>query len=516
MGNKIKKEMKTLNIYYLLFVLICSMPSRIISENANWKYCSEENGMCKCNGQVRFVAIVRGFEFYKYKNIGGWAVGCTNFVFGDPAPYNKKNCWCKAKETTQKRTYKIRLEGKMASQSTTIHRDFAASEAFERFYSMTKKGVGQWWKLDLGKDHDITKIRIRAWNLGIRLTKVFVSGKLCGQLPEYTSRNIWYEVNCNLTGSEVKLVTTHNVSLLVHGAEVFAAESKTNPILELKKVKIDPKETSVSSWFWERNYPARNALIGKFTYTSDQAVQWWKANLEKDLDIAKIRIRARAGCNGCGWRLNGVRVMVSGKLCGSLPSLGDGEWFDLYCKLTGSEVKLETEHQSLSIQGIEVFATNYKEPSLKPKPKPNPNPKPKPNPNPKPKPNPTPVTGKIKIEDKMVSQSSDGNPDFPAAAALWEKHYSMTKRGVGQWWKANLGKDYKISKIRIRAWNWTLRLTKVFVSGKLCGQLPQYIHNEKWYEVNCNLTGSEVKLVMTQDVPLLIHGIEVFGIKSDE
>ena len=59
----------------------------------------------------------------------------------------------------------------------------------------------------------MTRIRIKNRDhAGLRLsqTKVFIGDQLCGQLPVTTEHTKWYEVTCNSSGNEVKLVTVHN------------------------------------------------------------------------------------------------------------------------------------------------------------------------------------------------------------------------------------------------------------------------------------------------------------------
>merc|ERR1712032_1499119 len=152
----------------------------------------------------------------------------------------------------------------------------------------------------------VTEIRIknRANCCGERLakTKVFVSGKLCGSLPDITKSGKWYRVHCYLTGREVKLVTVQDTYLSIQGIEVIASErgeKTSNPFSH--KLVIHNKDVSQSSAYLNDKYPAKNALENKFTVTNKGVGMWWRAQFAQEYDFTKVRIKNRA--NGYGDRL---------------------------------------------------------------------------------------------------------------------------------------------------------------------------------------------------------------------
>jgi len=121
----------------------------------------------------------------------------------------------------------------------------------------------------------------------------------------------------------------------------------------------------------------------------------------------------------------------------------------------------------------------------------------------------------VKINESLVSQSSPySNNRFPATNAFHNK-FTHTNKGKGMWWKVKFPVKYNFSKIRIKnranCCPERLDLTKVYVSGKLCGTIPKGTKKNTWYEVTCNLTGNEIKLVTTQNTYLSIQGFEAYA-----
>ena len=94
-------------------------------------------------------------------------------------------------------------------------------------YSQTNKGVGQWWKAKFREEHNFKLIRISARNdcpscgQNLAKTKVMISGKLCGSLPDKTEKGNMYEIKCNIKGNEIKLVTVQNTHLSIKNFEAF-------------------------------------------------------------------------------------------------------------------------------------------------------------------------------------------------------------------------------------------------------------------------------------------------------
>jgi len=128
----------------------------------------------------------------------------------------------------------------------------------------------------------------------------------------------------------------------------------------------------------------------------------------------------------------------------------------------------------------------------------------------------------VKFNPKRVSESSPyENNKYPATNALGNnKKFSHTNKGKGMWWKAQFGKQYNFRRIRIRnridcrVCGQRLARTKVFISGKLCGSLPNKTVQGKWYEVRCNLKGNEIKLVTVKNTYLHISGIQAYAEKA--
>jgi hypothetical protein len=102
-----------------------------------------------------------------------------------------------------------------------------------------------------------------------------------------------------------------------------------------------------------------------------------------------------------------------------------------------------------------------------------------------------------------------------------ENRTSITKNGVGMWWKASFvgGQtmvEYVEIKNRVDCCGERLAATKVTVGGQLCGNIENGTKTGKWYTVRCvkPLVGGEIQLTTTRNDYLQISGIHVFGWSS--
>merc|ERR1712166_1312667 len=158
-----------------------------------------------------------------------------------------------------------KIDKRWVSQASPYQKNkYPSSNALINKFTHTNKGVGMWWKVRFPINHNFSKIRIRnrADCCGERLgsTKVFVSGQLCGTLPSKTVRGQWYEVTCNLTGNEIKLVTTQNTFLSIQGFEAYAGQTAPHVASAQHLVKIDKRWVSQASPYQKNKYPSSNAL----------------------------------------------------------------------------------------------------------------------------------------------------------------------------------------------------------------------------------------------------------------
>jgi len=86
-----------------------------------------------------------------------------------------------------------------------------------------------------------------------------------------------------------------------------------------------------------------NAHWGKGEFTcvhslNDAEGPWWRANLETNVVITKIKILNRGDC--CAKRLNGAKVFVGDNLCGTVKEAKLGKWITLKCKSIGNFIKI--------------------------------------------------------------------------------------------------------------------------------------------------------------------------------
>merc|ERR1711957_1161623 len=121
----------------------------------------------------------------------------------------------------------VKINESLVSQASPYSNNrFPATNAFDNKFTHTNKGKGMWWKVKFPVKYNFSKIRIKnranCCPGRLDLTKVYVSGKLCGTIPKGTKKNTWYEVTCNLTGNEIKLVTTQNTYLSIQGFKAYA------------------------------------------------------------------------------------------------------------------------------------------------------------------------------------------------------------------------------------------------------------------------------------------------------
>merc|ERR1711957_1148572 len=222
----------------------------------------------------------------------------------------------------------VKINESLVSQASPYSNNrFPATNAFHNKFTHTNKGVGMWWKVKFPVNYNFSKIRIKnranCCPERLDLTKVYVSGKLCGTIPKGTKKNTWYEVTCNLTGNEIKLVTTQNTYLSIQGFEAYAGTAAIaipTPVVAKGPqhlVKINESLVSQSSPYSKNRFPATNAFHNKFTHTNKGKGMWWKVKFPVKYNFSKIRIKNRANC--CPERLDLTKVYVSGKLCGTIP-----------------------------------------------------------------------------------------------------------------------------------------------------------------------------------------------------
>jgi len=122
----------------------------------------------------------------------------------------------------------------------------------------------------------------------------------------------------------------------------------------------------------------------------------------------------------------------------------------------------------------------------------------------------------VKIETSQVSQSSNYSSNAYAAecAVNGSNTFTHTLKGIGMWWRAKFPQEHLFKRIRIQnrsSCGSRLAKTKVMVSGKLAGSLPDVTKDNQWYEISCDHRGDEIKLVTTQDAYLSIKNIEVYA-----
>merc|ERR1711957_300935 len=222
----------------------------------------------------------------------------------------------------------VKIDESLVSQSSPYSKNrFPATNAFHNKFTHTNKGKGMWWKVKFPVKYNFSKIRIKnranCCPDRLDLTKVYVSGKLCGTIPKGTKKNTWYEVTCNLTGNEIKLVTTQNTYLSIQGFKAYAGTAAIaipTPVVDpipQHLVKIDESLVSQSSPYSKNRFPATNAFHNKFNHTNKGKGMWWKVKFPVKYNFSKIRIKNRANC--CPERLDLTKVYVSGKLCGTIP-----------------------------------------------------------------------------------------------------------------------------------------------------------------------------------------------------
>jgi hypothetical protein len=112
----------------------------------------------------------------------------------------------------------------------------------------------------------------------LALTRVLVDGKECGKLPARTQQGKWYEVECSLKGSSVRLVTTRNEYLSISGFEAYAGGRRTGGGYGSSRM-IKLTNAHQSSPYGNGRFPAMNAIdgSGKFTHTNKGTGQYWEA-----------------------------------------------------------------------------------------------------------------------------------------------------------------------------------------------------------------------------------------------
>jgi len=186
-------------------------------------------------------------------------------------------------------------------------------------------------------------------------------------MPSKTENGKWYDVNCDLEGQEIKIVTTQNTYLSITGVQVYIAGGRrtttSTSTTSIRLTNIRLSGASQSSPYGNNRFPAINAIngSGKFTHTNKGVGMWWKASFGgSQYTVYSVRIRNRKDC--CGQRLAMTKVMIGSQLCGQTPAkTTNGAWYTVQCSkgLKGGEIKLvTTRNEYLSITGILVFVSD--------------------------------------------------------------------------------------------------------------------------------------------------------------
>jgi len=323
-------------------------------------------------------------------------------------------------------------------------------------FTHTKKGVGQWWEVGFGQDYWVDRVRVlnRKNCCGGRLakTEVFIGDQKCGQVEPGTKNGQWYTVECQepVFGNKVRLVTVQKEYLSISGIEVYTGEEgeveeeggdETEEIeVSGPATKLTLEKPSMNRPYSNSNYKADFALMGgsKTTITKRGVGNWWKASfVGGDAVVEKVRVKNRHDC--CGARIVGTKVTVGGQECGIITSNpGDGKYIEVKCKepLIGGDIQLTTTKNTwLQINAVEPFgwsvsstktvsstssgsassSTTTSSSTIT---------------------RPSGPTAKIPLKDPSMNQpysTSNFKADF---ALMGGSKTSITKSGVGMWWKA--------------------------------------------------------------------------------
>jgi len=141
---------------------------------------------------------------------------------------------------------------------------------------------------------------------------------------------------------------------------VESAPVKSLPICigDLAFVKFNKDRVSQSTTAGVKSADKAIDETNSYTHTLLGVGQWWRAQFSEQYNFKKIRIRNRVDCPICGGRLNGVKVLISGKLCGTFPkNTLNGKWYEFECNLRGNEIKLVTTIRTyLHFSNIQAYA----------------------------------------------------------------------------------------------------------------------------------------------------------------
>jgi hypothetical protein len=252
-----------------------------------------------------------------------------------------------------------------------------------------------------------------------------------------------------LFGKKVRLVTTQNTYLSINAFEAWTGAPQEETEATGGRPSGQPTKITLKNAFMNKpystgSYKADWALRPGATHTAittNVVGAFWKAEFTGGSQmIEKVRIRNRHDC--CGNRIAGTKVTISGQLCGTLPSLGNGAWYTLTCSkpLVGTEIQLTTTRADyLQINAVEPYGWGATATTR-----------------------PAPTTGgsgsttytipantKAGINQGTARQSTNyGNNAYPASNAFRNK-FTHTNAGVGQWWEVQFNQEYWIDRVRI-------------------------------------------------------------------
>jgi hypothetical protein len=150
-------------------------------------------------------------------------------------------------------------------------------------------------------------------------TKVFVDGKLAGQITGKLKMGLWVEVKFSkpMFGKTIRLVTTQNNYLSISGFEAWTAGPNGEPVKVDRPSgptsKISLENAKMNKPYDRRSYKAEWALEGgkRTAITTRGVYTWWQASFVGGPRLVdSVRIMNRKDC--CGDRIVGTRVTIGG------------------------------------------------------------------------------------------------------------------------------------------------------------------------------------------------------------
>jgi hypothetical protein len=190
----------------------------------------------------------------------------------------------------------------------------------------TQRHGHPWWRVDLGRRYQITKVQI--WNRSdccasrLNRVRVRVDGRQCGWINRAHSFN---SVSCNRAGRQVMIQQMKSDYLTlcevrVYGRSIGRARRRRAPSRLISQRR--PARQSSEGW---SGRPSRavdgntNQHYGRgsCTHTQRHGRPWWKVYLSRSYRIDRVSIWNRVDC--CRNRLNGVYVKAGNHVCGRYP-----------------------------------------------------------------------------------------------------------------------------------------------------------------------------------------------------